>query len=228
MTKAVPCAEESALCVNATMSCPDKNDPICQNLTKGEDKATLPVPCLTNLTVDINLLNETNHDGKADYKYCVTQLAVAGPEYRKCTENDLVGTTLDYRNVLAENATKLCAPPLVAICTAYKEVMCLESLAETKFCERFNTTCIGSTLPCADNLQDSPWCSNKTEDEVFEKDGKKHVAIQIPCFANITVNSNLPSFEIHEFNGTLPEGQNTSYTYHYRYTHHSPSILMQT
>nr|CAH7734039.1 unnamed protein product [Callosobruchus chinensis] len=43
MTKAVPCAEESALCVNATMSCPDKNDPICQNLTKGEDKATLPV-----------------------------------------------------------------------------------------------------------------------------------------------------------------------------------------
>nr|CAH7734041.1 unnamed protein product [Callosobruchus chinensis] len=135
---------------------------------------------------------------------------------------------LDVVVPCVENATKLCAPPLVAICTAYKEVMCLESLAETKFCERFNTTCIGSTLPCADNLQDSPWCSNKTEDEVFEKDGKKHVAIQIPCFANITVNSNLPSFEIHEFNGTLPEGQNTSYTYHYRYTHHSPSILMQT
>ncbi|CAH1966156.1 unnamed protein product [Acanthoscelides obtectus] len=213
MTNAVPCTEEKTLCVNATMTCPDKNDPICKNLTKGEDKATLPVPCLTNLIVDVNLLNETNVHGQNghDYKYCVTQLAVAGPEYRNCTEKDLIGSTMDYKNILNENATKLCAPGLVPVCTTYKEIMCLETLTETKFCEQFNTTCVQSPVPCGEDLEARPWCAgNKSNDELVEKDGKKHAIVQIPCFANITVNSNLPNFEIHEFNGTLPEGQNTS------------------
>lgn len=114
-----------------------------------------------------------------------------------------------------ETAKKLCAPGLLPICTNFGEILCLEVLASVEYCEEFDTTCFKSTVPC---LENDPLCQNKTEEEMkTEENGQSVVTLNLPCFANITINTNLPNFDIHEFNGTIPEGMNTSFMYHYHY-----------
>lgn len=113
-----------------------------------------------------------------------------------------------------ENATRLCLPGVTAICTSFSEIMCLELLSSALFCEQYNTTCIKHKIPC---LEDDPLCKDKTEEELIKEGDKTLVSVELPCFANITVNSNLPNFDITAFNGTFPESANTSYTYHYHY-----------
>lgn len=101
MSQASPCGEENALCVNTSIPCTDQTDPLCQNITKQYNKEEAPVslPCFTNLTADINLLNETGQN-EGDYKYCVTAMAIAGPEYKKCPA-DVAGEPPDYKSVLS-------------------------------------------------------------------------------------------------------------------------------
>ncbi|KAJ8928041.1 hypothetical protein NQ314_019453 [Rhamnusium bicolor] len=113
-----------------------------------------------------------------------------------------------------ENATKLCVPGDTPICTTFSEIMCLEVLTATSFCEQYNTTCIKRKIPC---LESDPLCQNKTEEELTVENDKTFTSVELPCFANITVNSNIPNFDIYSFNGTFPVGTNTSYTYHYHY-----------
>lgn len=113
-----------------------------------------------------------------------------------------------------ENATKLCVPGVTPICTTFSEIMCLEILSSTVFCEEYNTTCTNHKIPCLDN---DPLCKDKTESELIKEDDKSLVSLELPCFANITVNSNLPNFDIKSFNGTFPDSTNTSYTYHHHY-----------
>lgn len=72
---------------------------MCQNATKDKEEVAVNLPCFTNLTVDVNLLNETGPVGE-NHKYCVTTMAIAGPEYKKCpqrSEKEIDG----YKNVLA-------------------------------------------------------------------------------------------------------------------------------
>lgn len=98
MTNASPCGEGGALCVNTTVPCVDKNDPMCQNVTQ-QQEVPVNLPCFTNLTVDVNLLNETGL-GDGNHKYCVTTMAIAGPEYKTCPT--VSGKQLDgYRSVLS-------------------------------------------------------------------------------------------------------------------------------
>ncbi|KAJ8959844.1 hypothetical protein NQ318_011577 [Aromia moschata] len=97
MTKATPCAEENnALCINTTIPCTDPENPLCKNMTSQQKEAPVNLPCFTNLTVDVNLLNEPDGQNK-DHKYCVTTMAVAGPEYKDCTAEDRGS---DFRSVL--------------------------------------------------------------------------------------------------------------------------------
>ncbi|KAG5891385.1 hypothetical protein JTB14_020114 [Gonioctena quinquepunctata] len=256
MSQTAPCGVENALCVNTTVPCLDKTDPMCQNTTKQQTETTVNLPCFTNLTMDVNLLNETGaHQDGSSYKYCVTTMAIAGPEYKACPE--VKDERNDYRSVLAgnynwsltletmkrpytvynhyhptetpsgqiviplnmlipciENGTKLCAPNTLPICTTFNEIMCLETLTMTNYCEEFNTTCVKSTVPC---LEDDQLCQNKTEGELTKENNQTTLIVDMPCFSNVTINSNLPNFDIHSFNGTLPLGPNTSYTYHYHY-----------
>lgn len=103
MTNASPCGENGTLCVNTTVPCVDKSDPMCQNATKDKEEVAVNLPCFTNLTVDVNLLNETGPVGE-NHKYCVTTMAIAGPEYKKCpqgSEKEIDG----YKSVLAGNVT---------------------------------------------------------------------------------------------------------------------------
>lgn len=97
MSQAQPCAEENALCINTTIPCLDPENPICQNITETKKETPVNLPCFTNLTVDVNLLNETGNGQNKDYKYCVTTMAVAGPEYQNCNDTDKIS---DYRSVL--------------------------------------------------------------------------------------------------------------------------------
>lgn len=97
MSQAQPCAEEKAMCINTTMPCLDPDNPICQNATQTQKETPVNLPCFTNLTVDVNLLNETSNGQNNDYKYCVTTMAVAGPEYQPCKDTDKIN---DYRSVL--------------------------------------------------------------------------------------------------------------------------------
>lgn len=99
MTNTSPCGENGTLCVNTTVPCVDKTDPMCQNATKEKEEVSVNLPCFTNLTVDANLLNESGPVGE-NHKYCVTTMAVAGPEYKKCPQDN--GKKIDgYRSVLS-------------------------------------------------------------------------------------------------------------------------------
>lgn len=91
MTAAQPCPEQNqALCVNTTIPCIDKNDPLCQNATTGANSTNLNLPCFANVTADVNLLDYANSGGAKpagqDYSYCVTTMAVPGPEEPNCPE----------------------------------------------------------------------------------------------------------------------------------------------
>ncbi|KAJ8928042.1 hypothetical protein NQ314_019454 [Rhamnusium bicolor] len=97
MSQAAPCAEEKTLCINTTIPCLDPENPLCQNITNQQKETIVNVPCFTNLTVDINLLNETGNAQNKDFKYCVTTMALAGPEYKICSESEKEN---DFRNVL--------------------------------------------------------------------------------------------------------------------------------
>lgn len=99
MTNAAPCGEGGPLCINTTVPCVDKNDPMCQNATQQQKEVSVSMPCFTNLTVDVNLLNETGPVGQ-NHKYCVTTMAVAGPEYKNCTP-EIHNQVEGYRSVLA-------------------------------------------------------------------------------------------------------------------------------
>lgn len=99
MSNTSPCGEGGTLCINTTVPCVDKSDPMCQNVTKQQDEVPVNLPCFTNLTVDVNLLNEPGAVGD-NHKYCVTAMAVAGPEYKNCpkeSEKQIEG----YRSVLS-------------------------------------------------------------------------------------------------------------------------------
>lgn len=114
-----------------------------------------------------------------------------------------------------ENATNLCAPGLIPVCTTFAEVMCLEVLSSTPYCDEFDTTCVKSTISC---VEDDALCKNETSsDEVEETSNTNDVSLDMPCFANITINTNLPNFDIHNFNGTIPQGPATSFMYHYHF-----------
>ncbi|XP_056635244.1 uncharacterized protein LOC130444208 isoform X2 [Diorhabda sublineata] len=259
MSQATPCADEKAMCVNTTIPCTDNSDPLCQNNTSQQTETTVNLPCYTNLSVDINLLNEPEAAKKGDdYQYCVTTMAVAGPEYKNCSKESLLKTH-DYRNILAgeytwnltfnqmmrqyqsynydnptqtpsgdmvlplvalipciENATKICAPNLVTICTGFGEIMCIKPLTDTSNCEEYNTTCYKSLIECQPDVEQDFLCQNKTEDELVLKEDKKYVNIEMPCFTNVTLNSNSPNFDINTFNGTIPETAPSSFMYHYR------------
>lgn len=102
MTNASPCGENGTLCINTTVPCVDKNDPMCQNATQQQQEVPVNLPCFTNLTVDVNLLNETGAVGE-NHKYCVTTMAIAGPEYKHCPE-DSTKKIDGYRSVLAGKA----------------------------------------------------------------------------------------------------------------------------
>lgn len=114
-----------------------------------------------------------------------------------------------------DNATNVCAPGLIPVCTNFAEVMCLEIASSVSFCEEYNTTCYKSTIPC---LEEDPLCKKKSsEEEVTETAIKKEVVLDLPCFSNITINTNLPNFDIHNFNGTVPQGTASSLMYHYHF-----------
>lgn len=100
------------------------------------------------------------------------------------------------------------------MCTSFNEIMCIELSSVSKYCEQYNTTCVSRNVPC-EGLD--AICQNKTEEELIVKDNQTLIGYEIPCFANITINTNLPNFDIYSFNGTIPEGTNTSFTYHYHY-----------
>ncbi|KAL1495043.1 hypothetical protein ABEB36_010527 [Hypothenemus hampei] len=100
LNQATPCNQEGnqALCVNTTVPCVDLNDPLCQNSTlKDKLQAEVNVPCMTNLTLDVNLVDKDQTLPNTKYTYCVTTMAVAGPEYDVC-EN--FKDSNDYRSVL--------------------------------------------------------------------------------------------------------------------------------
>lgn len=114
-----------------------------------------------------------------------------------------------------ENATNLCAPGLVPVCTNFAEVMCLEVVTSTPYCDEYDTTCFKSKIPC---LEDDVFCKNETlSEEVEENSNTEDVTLELPCFTNITINSNLPNFDIRKFNGSYPHGSVTSFTYHYHF-----------
>lgn len=114
-----------------------------------------------------------------------------------------------------ENATNLCAPGLFPVCTTFAEVMCLEVVSSAQYCEELETACFKSTIPCT---QDDVFCQNATSSsEEQETSNKSDVILDLPCFANITINTNLPNFDIHNFNGTIPQGSATSFMYHYHF-----------
>ncbi|KAJ8959845.1 hypothetical protein NQ318_011578 [Aromia moschata] len=121
---------------------------------------------------------------------------------------------LDALIPCVENATKLCVPGVTPICTTFNEIMCVETLSASTFSESYNTTCIKHTIPCLDN---DPLCRNKTEDELTTEGDKTLLKLDLPCFANITINSNVAKFDIASFNGTVPVGSVGSFTYHYHY-----------
>ncbi|CAG9858924.1 unnamed protein product [Phyllotreta striolata] len=260
MAQTVPCEQEKAMCVNTTIPCIDKSDPLCQNTTKEQTETTFNVPCYTNLSIDVNLLNEQGGSNNGEeYQYCVTTMAVAGTEYPICSEESVIKKH-DFRSVLAgnltynltispmmrtyqvynqenpmpsstgqlvlplellipciDNATTLCPPDVVTICTGYGEIMCIQPVAKVSYSDDYNTTIYKSTIPCNEAIEDDFLCQNKTEEDLIVKDDKKFVKIDIPCFANITVNTNLPDFDINIFNGTLPQMAPSSFTYHYHF-----------
>ncbi|XP_050498932.1 uncharacterized protein LOC114331857 isoform X2 [Diabrotica virgifera virgifera] len=260
MSQAAPCADEKAMCINTTIPCADKSDPLCQNTTQQQTETTVNLPCYTNLSVDINLLNEPGAAKTGDdYQYCVTTMAVAGPEYSKCSDESIL-EKFNYRNILAgnyiwnltvipmmrkyqsynydnptqtpsgelnlpltalipciDNATVVCAPELVTICTGFGEVMCIKPLTATTYCEQYNTTCQTSQIECQENIEQDILCQNKTEEELVIKEEKKFVNVEMPCFANVTLNTNLPNFDITTFNGTIPASAPSSFMYHYHF-----------
>ncbi|CAH0554371.1 unnamed protein product [Brassicogethes aeneus] len=99
MQAAVPCPEQNqALCVNSTIPCVDKDDPLCQNATAGSTTANINLPCFANVTVDVNLIDYSNSNGTAkgggqDYSYCVTTMAIPGPEELDCSEDETNSTS---------------------------------------------------------------------------------------------------------------------------------------
>ncbi|CAH1114968.1 unnamed protein product [Psylliodes chrysocephalus] len=259
MSQATSCEEGKAMCVNTTIPCTDKTDPICQNTTQQETETTVNMPCYTNLSVDVNLLNEPGAKSGEEYQYCVTTMAVAGPDYKICSEESLLEKH-DYRSVLAgnltynltvspmmrkyqvfnqenptqapsgelvlplevlipciDNATTLCPPDLVTICTGYSEIMCIQPIAMTAYSEDYNTTVFKSKIPCLEALEDDFLCQNKTEEELIVEGDKKFVKVDMPCFGNITVNTNLPNFDIQTFNGSIPQVAPSSFMYHYHF-----------
>ncbi|CAG9830007.1 unnamed protein product [Diabrotica balteata] len=260
MSQAVPCTDEKAMCVNTTIPCADKSDPLCQNTTQQQTETTVNLPCYTNLSVDINLLNEPGAAKTGDdYQYCVTTMAVAGPEYSKCSDESILAK-FNYRNILAgsynwnltvmpmmrkyqsynydnptqtpsgelvlpltalipciDNATVICAPELVTICTGFGEIMCIKPLRATTYCEQYNTTCQTTQIECQENIEQDMLCQNKTEEELVTKEEKKFVNVDMPCFANVTLDTNLPNFDITTFNGTIPASAPSSFMYHYHF-----------
>ncbi|CAH1122476.1 unnamed protein product [Ceutorhynchus assimilis] len=103
MNQATPCDQggNSALCINTTVPCADANDPLCQNSTqKDKLQAEVNVPCFTNLTLDVNLVDKDKTMPNTKYTYCVTTMAVAGPDYKLCEE---LKHSNDYRSVLNGN-----------------------------------------------------------------------------------------------------------------------------
>ncbi|XP_066155763.1 uncharacterized protein [Euwallacea fornicatus] len=252
-TQPTPCEQggNKALCVNTTVPCIDANDPLCQNSTlKDKLQAEVNVPCLTNVTLDVNLLDKDQTAPNTKYTYCVTTMAVAGPEYKICEE---YSNSNDYRSVLNENyewfletdegfrrnysvythkkpmesngqinmpvtvllkcsdnAKRLCPPGTIATCTTFNEVMCMAAKEDVQECAEFNTTCAKSTIPCPEGNKDK-FCEKKIE-------GSDSITMDIPCFANISLNAPFPKFNLAEFNGTLPDvSVTTSYTYNFEY-----------
>uniref|UniRef100_A0AAR5QF04 DUF4789 domain-containing protein n=1 Tax=Dendroctonus ponderosae TaxID=77166 RepID=A0AAR5QF04_DENPD len=252
MSHALPCDQggNAALCVNTTVPCADANDPLCQNSTHKEKlQADVNVPCMTNLTLDVNLVDKAETLPNTKYTYCVTTMAVAGPEYNDCAP---LKDSNDYKSVLEENyewfletesfrrnysvythkrpmesngeinmpvtalltcsdnAKKLCAPSTTATCTSFNEVMCMTPLSEVSQCPENGTNCVKSAIPCPPDGKET-FCLNKTE-------GADSIALDIPCFANITINAPFPKFNLGEFNGTLPDLTATSsYTYNFNF-----------
>ncbi|XP_060529520.1 uncharacterized protein LOC132703961 [Cylas formicarius] len=247
-----PCHQDPALsCVDTTVPCADANDPLCQNSTKKDRlEAVVNMPCLTNLTLDVNLLDKSSTQPNTNYVYCVTTMAVAGPKYDSC--KDLGNSTNDYRTVLnghyewflesdgfrrnysvynyerpmevsgeihmpvnvlvncSENATKICAPATAHVCTTFNEIMCVASTSVIEECSSTNGSCVKSTVPCLEGSEDK-FCQNANETT-------REVEIELPCFANITINAPISNFQLEEYNGTLPEQLlNSSYTYHYSF-----------
>ncbi|XP_030766613.1 uncharacterized protein LOC115890507 [Sitophilus oryzae] len=103
MNEASPCDQNGnkALCVNTTLPCADANDPLCQNSTHKEKlEADVSVPCFTNLTLDVNLVDQSQTLPNTKYTYCITTMAIAGPDYQTC--KDLTNSN-DYRSVLNGN-----------------------------------------------------------------------------------------------------------------------------
>lgn len=98
MSNTSPCGEGGALCINTTVPCVDKSDPLCQNATKQQEEIPINLPCFTNLTVDVNLLHEEG-PANANHKYCVTTMAIAGPEYKNCSQDGKKAVE-GYRSVL--------------------------------------------------------------------------------------------------------------------------------
>lgn len=253
MTQPMPCDQggNQVMCVNTTVPCVDANDPLCQNSTqKDKLQAEVNVPCMTNVTLDVNLVDKDQTQPNTKYTYCVTTMAVAGPEYKDC--EDLKNSN-DYSSVLNENyewyletddgfkrnysiythkrpmesngqinmpvtvlvkcsdsAKKLCPPGALITCTTFNEVMCMAAVEDVHDCPEQNSTCFNSTIPCpAESKED--FCMKKTE-------GSDSVTVEVPCFANITLNTPFPKFNLAEFNGTLPDVTVTSsYTYNFNY-----------
>lgn len=252
MNQAAPCDQggNPALCVSTTVPCVDANDPLCQNSTKKDKlEVDVNVPCFTNLTLDVNLVDKSQTLPNTKYTYCVTTMAIAGPEYNIC--DDFTDSN-DYRSVLngnskwfletdgfrrnytiynydwpmetngeinmpvtvltkcGDNAMKICAPGTTPTCTTFNEIMCMVSLVDVEGCAEKNSTCIKSNISCSDSSTDR-LCQNKTE-------GADTAMIELPCFANVTINAPIPKFNLAEYNGTLPDlTSSTSYTYHFNY-----------
>lgn len=120
---------------------------------------------------------------------------------------------LPFLTTCIDNATNVCAPGLIPICTNFAEVMCLAS--SPPYCDDFDTTCVKTNITC---LEDDVFCKEeKSSSEIEENGNRNDVTLDLPCFVNITINTNLANFDIQKFNGTLPQGPMTSLMYHYHF-----------
>ncbi|XP_076265608.1 uncharacterized protein LOC143199575 [Rhynchophorus ferrugineus] len=251
MNQASPCDQNGnqALCVNTTLPCTDITDPLCQNSTHKEKlEADVTVPCFTNLTLDVNLVDQTQTQPNTKYTYCITTMAIAGPEYKICEE---LNNSNDYRTILKGNYEWfLEVDGFRRNYSVYNNERPMETNGEinmpitvlTKCPDNAKSICVSGAIPTCTNfneimclvsnvdvieceskngcLNTSVPCPTGNNDEFCKNktEDSDSALLSMPCFANITINAPIPKFNLVEYNGTLPD-LNTSTSYTYHFNY---------